>query len=993
MPSLTPSTKTTGPSTLGPPRSKPNNITYHSPSSTNGSTPIVAYSQSHEGGDSTRSSDGTFSLDGFGKFLPTLAKTLKPQNSTETEMHATATRGDLGPTTVQFSTVPATTSSYNPISTLIASDTNVLPIIVVGATASFSEAQDTDRASITNTITVSTTLTASEAGKVEKTVLPIIIGPGGFYWRPLPGPNLRFPSIPPLPNPPIPKLGCFKLGGIFAINCPPGSSHGKIHIPPVPENNGPKPDHQPPQTHQPDATNKPSSPSTTNKPSTTASTASTTTSSTETCTAGTPMVSGRISRRSGDDDSCAPPSATYIIYPKVGTDKGETDIIAATLRSFIKDETLIYTSSTKTFGINFWIAPLTIDQIKTLKETGKVASVNTEKELSQPNPLTSITSQDGVEEDLSFVSQRRPSDASRVVTPNRIPPEMKYFYDESAGEDIEVYVVDTGAKRDHEEFTQGENIANKMRWIHVGLDYDGQTHQDDSSTPAPGFTLPMGAQSPKSHGTCMLSRVGGFKNGVAKKVSPVVVRVPRRHQFGGGARITDYLEGVSTVLDDVGTQGKRAILLMAFYYPRINPITNLPLFRDFEGRDDSDGFRIRLRDLLRELIRRGVYPVTGAGNGGKSSVDGWPAAFGKPNTNDYVPGLIVVGAVTNSGEKLALTNTDTAGLPHVWAPGYQVNCAAAVELEAPYRHGSGTSQGMIKLPSYKVNRFSLTFLFAKKASAITAGLAAYFLKLSQIKKKIDVSTPEKMKHYILDKAWERQDGLKAIYNGAKPPIDLSCRPQRDLSGDGHCSIISANDKIKVTSTFPTEPKGPDEIERPTELMSAEGTVPATLTMSSAVETDSTPEMKSLSETELAEPKTALSTAMKPSIKEDLASRTTFATITDPPSETTPINQTTPATDNEISKPMPTTTPSTATQIKEWCKYVEAGKGGDTALCNGAYCDCSGAPATPVTEGFIFWRVTHCRYDKQPKITGCPTPSKTTSPTVAYNTGTCTINVR
>ncbi len=63
---------------------------------------------------------------------------------------------------------------------------------------------------------------------------------------------------------------------------------------------------------------------------------------------------------------------TYVVYPKDGTNKGQTDTIAAQLKGFA-DPKSIYTSSTKSFGINFWTLPLKSDQLKKVQENKDVS--------------------------------------------------------------------------------------------------------------------------------------------------------------------------------------------------------------------------------------------------------------------------------------------------------------------------------------------------------------------------------------------------------------------------------------------------------------------------------------------------------------------------------------------------------------------------------------------------------------------------------------------
>ncbi|KAI0506840.1 glycoside hydrolase superfamily [Xylaria bambusicola] len=64
---------------------------------------------------------------------------------------------------------------------------------------------------IETSTTSSTSTTSTSTSTTSSTVVPIIIGPGGFYWSPIPFPTgPKFP-IPNLPSPPpIPSPSCFK---------------------------------------------------------------------------------------------------------------------------------------------------------------------------------------------------------------------------------------------------------------------------------------------------------------------------------------------------------------------------------------------------------------------------------------------------------------------------------------------------------------------------------------------------------------------------------------------------------------------------------------------------------------------------------------------------------------------------------------------------------------------------------------------------------------
>ncbi|KAF2422420.1 hypothetical protein EJ08DRAFT_478963 [Tothia fuscella] len=122
----------------------------------------------------------------------------------------------------------------------------------------------------------------------------------------------------------------------------------------------------------------------------------------------------------------------------------------------------------------------------------------------------------------------------------------------------------------------------------------------------------------RGHGTAMLSKIVGHQLGVAKRATPIIVRVPRQRTvpMGAGAATSwDYLDAVSKVVIDVGG-GKKAILSMSWYFPRKNNENGLWTFphQSLPNTDDSDGFRVRLRMLLRQLVNAGVSIICGSGN-------------------------------------------------------------------------------------------------------------------------------------------------------------------------------------------------------------------------------------------------------------------------------------------------------------------------------------------------------------------------------------------
>ncbi|WEW61610.1 hypothetical protein PRK78_007101 [Emydomyces testavorans] len=725
---------------------------------------------------------------------PTSTSQKSPQSTGLPSLSAQHTTSLQSYPTTERPTASSKTSSVpmNSVTTA-SSHSNILPITVLifgSSTGTFSQAQDTNRAHFTGITTVQTTLTASRGGEIQSTVVPVVIGPGGFFWepKPLPPPDPpKFPPIPPIPTPPEPpKNSCFTLGDIFSLKCPPASGGGG--------NSGGKDDGGDDRNNQTPASNKSGSQTptkTTAVDSTSAMTRTTitntetmsshssstketsSTSQTSTCTPNIPNATNGLAARASDD-SCLP-LLPCVVWPKNAQNKTETDAIAAQLRSLVSDPDSIFTSDTKTMGMNYWRVPLTLDQVTTLEKNIYIGAITLQTD--HADPTTAIIRQEDATDDMCVVSQQPGLLLSWTNS---------FFYDDSAGEGIDVYVVDSGLHKAHSEFTMGENIASKVRYIHVHPDFDGRTPEDDSS-------LLPDRWSGKSHGTCMLSRIGGHLFGVAKKINPIVVRVPRRHP-GGFPEYEDYLDGVARVNDDIGDMKKKAVLNMSWLVYRHNEHGGLTFPSPKDPKvDNSDMFRTRLRDLLKVLIRKGVLPVTGSGNLSRRQIDGWPASFGKSNAGeDYIPELLVAGAVYVDGSMWPNSGTDPEGIPHIWAPGVDIKCATGMvefNRENIYKATSGTSL----------------------ASATTAGLAAYFLGLFRDSKYgVDVSTPQKLKDYILSLAHPRKNNLKVVWNGAYP-LEYGLCPVRpravgtQSSGPINCEFPVQTTKLGTTLSTAVQP--------------------------------------------------------------------------------------------------------------------------------------------------------------------------------------------
>ncbi|KAK8010064.1 glucan -beta-glucosidase protein [Apiospora arundinis] len=497
-------------------------------------------------------------------------------------------------------------------------------------------------------------------------------------------------------------------------------------------------------------------------------------------------------RQAGDQgagDACAE-VREWLVWPKEGRDKAQTDAIFARIKDAVEDEHRIHVSDTKTAGINFWSVMLEAGQEKQIKEIENVVSVHPQCSSECPDPTAEShwryqsdyrwetpLINDGIAQ-MAFLSQSK----SQLVL-ERQGEAARFFFDESAGEDIPVYIVDSGANLRHPEF---EKIRHKAEFIHVDPDLDN--HEDDSGLNVDQVCLHDNKNLCITHGTSMLGFVAGAHLGVAKNVKPYLVRVPRRHPWGGGAKPSDWLKGVAAVLDRYPQKSRTtvAVLGLSWYW------TEEGYAQDLDPKEQAfRGYRLRLATLIEMLIERGVLVVTGSGNfptgGTILKLSGWPALYGVPKETiqpkwelakykdswQYIPDLLVVGALSpDTGGKWGQSGIlPDASFPELYAPGDWLVGITGDEKRWPqpellgkggshYKESSGTSD----------------------AAAYTAGLAAYFLKLHQLGRLPNDATgqapdpdmsPRGLKQYIMNMAWARNPGtgrvegpVRGIWNGA-----------------------------------------------------------------------------------------------------------------------------------------------------------------------------------------------------------------------------------
>ncbi|KAF4967572.1 hypothetical protein FSARC_4869 [Fusarium sarcochroum] len=206
-----------------------------------------------------------------------------------------------------------------------------------------------------------------------------------------------------------------------------------------------------------------------------------------------------------------------------------------------------------------------------------------------------------------------------------------YVFDDSAGEGVVAYVVDTGIKTTHTEFegraTFGGNFINDV--------------DDDEN----------------GHGSHVAGTIGGATFGVAKKVDLVAVKV--LDATGGGSN-SGVLQGMQFVIDDAKKRGKTGKAVM-----------NMSLGGDFSE---------AINRAIEALFKAGIVPVVAAGNENRAT------SLTSPGS---APNAITVGAIDATNDQRAEFSNFGPEVD-VYAPGVQV-LSVGIKSNTDTASLSGTS--------------------------------------------------------------------------------------------------------------------------------------------------------------------------------------------------------------------------------------------------------------------------------------------------------------
>ncbi|EJD51048.1 peptidase 1 [Auricularia subglabra TFB-10046 SS5] len=225
---------------------------------------------------------------------------------------------------------------------------------------------------------------------------------------------------------------------------------------------------------------------------------------------------------------------------------------------------------------------------------------------------------------------RRISQLPKVNSTDYRALNYTYVYDSTAGQGVDIYIIDSGINVDHEDF------EGRARW---GTAFNGLSELDEYG-----------------HGTHVAGIAAGKTFGVAKKANPVAVRILDKN---GAATTSDAIAAVDWVVKEVATKAHvPSIINMSLRFPP----------------------SIMLDNIVNTAVKAGVHTVVSAGNAATLSDTQSPAR---------AEAAITVGA-TDISDNVAYFSNYGPGVD-IFAPGQQI--ASALNNDNTwYTLKSGTSQ-------------------------------------------------------------------------------------------------------------------------------------------------------------------------------------------------------------------------------------------------------------------------------------------------------------
>ncbi|CCF32146.1 serine proteinase 2 [Colletotrichum higginsianum] len=358
--------------------------------------------------------------------------------------------------------------------------------------------------------------------------------------------------------------------------------------------------------------------------------------------------------------------AKYIIWARKGTLKEDADGFHNTLVGIVGNKDEVEFLVNKKNIPYAWLAALTAAQLDKVRADGVVDRVEADVQLrtERPGDTAATRKRDNV--------QRRPSDDKPIIdlrmlsTPPQTPLLDYYAYDDSAGEGITIYMIDSGPFNfEHSELQPLDSSITRDN-IDV-MDSPGLI--DDNSY----------------HGTCVVSKAVGNKVGVARRANLITIRIditPGKFRF---------IKAWETIRDDIKSKGLhgKAVVSSSAVFVATNDL-------EYNRKTLFD-----LQDLVQSITEMDVPVICPAGNSADK-----PKGSIEPNTLPAVLAerlpIIVVGSAAVSGTMSRFSQRGK--LLTTWAVGEEIQCA-----DRSSESGLLTTEG------------------TSVAAPQIAGLAAYFM--------------------------------------------------------------------------------------------------------------------------------------------------------------------------------------------------------------------------------------------------------------------------
>ncbi|KAJ2926091.1 hypothetical protein H1R20_g11005, partial [Candolleomyces eurysporus] len=222
---------------------------------------------------------------------------------------------------------------------------------------------------------------------------------------------------------------------------------------------------------------------------------------------------------------------------------------------------------------------------------------------------------------------QRISQNAKIASTDTAALNYRYEYDDSAGEGVDIYIVDTGVLVSHSQF------GGRARWgtSFVGTSTDGH-----------------------GHGTHCAGTAAGSQFGVAKKANIIAVQV--LNSSGSGAT-SGIVSGLNWVLTQARGSGRPSVVSMSL----------------------GGAAASALDSAVSALTAAGVHVVVAAGNANVNAQNTSPAR---------APSAITVAASTIADAKASFSNFGT--VIDVWGPGANV-ISSWIGSNTATRSISGTS--------------------------------------------------------------------------------------------------------------------------------------------------------------------------------------------------------------------------------------------------------------------------------------------------------------